>query len=75
MRNVKNDLVLKQIAGLIFIYLFIWGNNAHLILEVIDHREKRAAKGSRECVLTRAKTPLLLLTTSVSRYLNLTKSN
>lgn len=24
MRNVKNDLVLKQIAGLIFIYLFIY---------------------------------------------------
>lgn len=58
----KNDLVLEQIAvWILFIYLFMLGNNARLILKVTDHREKQAAKGSRECMLIRAKTPLLLV--------------
>lgn len=60
----KKDLAVKQIAGLIFflfIYLFMWGNNAHLIVKVTDSREKPAVKGSRECMLMRAKRPPLLL--------------
>lgn len=56
---MKNGLALKQRAVWIFIYLFIWGNNARLILKVIDHREKHAAKGSRDRMLIRAKIPLL----------------
>lgn len=60
----KKDLAVKQIAGLIFflfIYLFMWGNNAYLIVKVTDSREKPAEKSSRECMLMRAKRPPLLL--------------
>lgn len=56
---MKNGLALKQLAVWICIYLFIWGNNARLILKVIDHREKHAATGSRDRMLIRAKIPLL----------------
>lgn len=39
----------------------MWGNNAYLIVKVTDSREKPAEKGSRECMLMRAKRPPLLL--------------